>query len=240
MTKKLLIAISVPALFLACMQTSFAQTVQTEQTQQSGQAAQTQQTQQPTAKPAGTITAYPTYPNAIEPYKLLFEIKPGQTVEDFVTLKNLTADTTYKVATYAVDSTKTVQGDLAYKLSSDKQENAGLWIQMEQPFVMLQPGEEKKLKVSIAIPENAKEGDYIGGLAFETSSQGNISGITIAMRLMVAAKIKVTNNPQHIAKIGEIDYFSPRPVFWGSSIIFLGSIWYFIRVGRKEKHAKSK
>jgi uncharacterized membrane protein len=170
----------------------------------------------------------------------MYEIKPGQTVKDFVTIKNLTKDKTYQVFTYAVDSTKTVQGDLAFKLKSDKQESTGLWMQMEQPSITLQPGEQKILNVTIAIPQNAKEDDYVGGLAFETSNSTGGSGIKIAMRLMVTAKIKVTNNPQRIAKLGEIDYFSPRPLFWGSSIVFLGSVWYYIRARRKEKGGKEK
>jgi len=199
--------------------------------------AQTQTTTEQKHLQAAAVAVRATYPNAVQPQHLIYEAKPGQTLEDYVTLTNIGDADSINAYLYGADSDKTAEGNIAFKTKADKMEKVGTWISFDQTNMTFKPKEEKQVKVTIAIPAGATSGDYVGGIAVE-SLQPSRDGVNIALRYVMQVKIKVTENPQHIPKIGETNVFAPKPAFWIAAIIFLTCSLYFIRERRKEKRSK--
>ncbi len=189
---------------------------------------------------AASVAVKATYPNAIQPQHLLYEAKPGQVIEDYITLKNMGTSDSISTYLYGADDTKTAEGNIAFKTKSDTMETTGTWLSFTETAMTLLPQEEKTVKVTIKIPEDTSFGDYIGGIAVESLQPNNGGSINVALRYLMQAKIKVTDNPQVIPKIASANIMFLRPGFWIGTFIFLGCMWYFIRASRKEKLAKKQ
>lgn len=202
------------------------------------QAATTQQVL-PTPQDAATQQVQPTLartnedsfnfvianPNTIDPKRFIFELKPGGKTDDYVYVKNA-SDVPLKFNLYGSDGTQSNKGSFALKTKTEPKGNVGKWITFDEPELTLLPGETQKIKFTIAIPSDAKEGSYSGGISAEKSrpDAGN-PNIIIAVRIALRVDVKVTSTPQPIEKkyadIGGNPFF--QAYFWASLGLFVVS-----------------
>lgn len=221
-----------------CSGLFIAQAATTQQTQASAGAGQTQMQSPVNQDKFNFVIANP---NNIDPKRFIFELKPGTQNSDFVYVKNA-ADVPLKFSLYGTDGTKTATGTFALKTKNETQENVGKWTTFDEPEFTLQPGEIRKEKFTIAIPTNAPEGSYSGGLAAEKSKADlNNPNVIIAVRIGIRVDVKVTANPQTITKkypdVGGNPFF--QAYFWASLGLFVLSAgalgWSYYK--EKPKHA---
>ena len=97
---------------------------------------------------------------------LSYEIKPTKSVEDIMTIKN-NSDQTIRLKIYAVDSTQSSDGAVAFKLSTAKQETVGLWLKLNSDTVEIAPLKSIIVPYTINIPEQVTPGTYQGALVAE-------------------------------------------------------------------------
>ncbi|MCC7197742.1 DUF916 domain-containing protein [Candidatus Peregrinibacteria bacterium] len=203
--------------------------------------AQSQETQQVAPQKKAGFALYPTNPTVVDYNNIILELKPGQTVNESLTLENMEElEETFTL--YPADYTTDENGTKYFKQKNDQQDQVGHWTVLDQEEITLKPGEKKTLTISITIPEGTELGDYKGGVAME-NLQPSITypGIMISRRFVMSVKVKVTNEPQTLARAVQANIFnSTTPYFWISIGIFAASMAYFIYAKKSEKNAKLK
>lgn len=187
------------------------------------------------------FTMIPSEPNAINPRKFIFEIKPGESVEDFVSIKNLSdVEATYYL--YGADPTVSAQGTPAYKTRQNGGDGEGSWVTFNEPQITLGAHQEKKVSFTVNVPAETKLADYRMGITMEKTKQDvNNPNVTIATRFILHADVKVTDNPSPVPKLEK--GASPQKAGWQSYyfyislVLFIGSFLALIWVTVQEKRA---
>lgn len=191
------------------------------------------------------FTITPARPNSVNPRKFIFEIRPGESKQETVVIKNLSSESgTFYL--YGADPTFSAQGTPAYKTRQAGGDGEGQWITFNQPEINLTGGEEKAVQFTLAVPEDAELGDYRIGIAMEkTKKDANNPNITIATRIILHTDVKVTDNPSPVPKQGEMmdgpqkttPDDSPWQIyyFWISLGLFIASFLALIWVTFQEK-----
>ena len=241
--------VSFLAVGLICSVFWFAQAKAQTQTHQVF-AAQTQNSLESSAPTAMTnddsFNFVIANPNTVDPKKFLFELKPGDKTSDYVYIKN-NASIPLHFNLYGVDGTKTTQGSFALKTKNETQTNLGKWITFDNAEVDVQPGETKKEKFTVNIPPETPQETYSGGVAAEkVKADNNNPNILIAVRIGLRVDVKVTKNPQPIAKkyndITDNSWF--QGYFWLSVVAFVISAgllgWSYLGNGKSAKKVAIK
>jgi len=175
-------------------------------------------------------------PNTINPRRFIFEVKPGQSVEDFVEIQNMSeSEETFLL--YGADPTFSAQGTPAYKTRQAGGNGEGKWILFDETEVKMAPNEKRIVRFTLRVPETAAKGDYRAGIAMEKAARPSAAqpGISIATRIILHAEIKVTDNPRAIPhvdgtiSIGETEITTAQQAdwrtlyFWISLVLFICS-----------------
>ncbi|MEW6282960.1 MAG: DUF916 domain-containing protein, partial [Candidatus Eremiobacterota bacterium] len=90
-----------------------------------------------------------------------YSLAPGATQEDRVTLRNL-GEEPLELAVYPADGSNTPDGGLTGPLQGEPNRHVGTWIRVSDQRVVLQPGQEKTLTLSLTVPADAAPGDHFG------------------------------------------------------------------------------
>jgi LysM repeat protein len=115
------------------------------------------------------LAAYPTNPDPNDPATqswFIYNLDRGVTKEDSLTIKN-SSDKKQTLKIYAVDATTNNMGGFALETETDSRDGIGKWIHLEEGTVTLEAQEQKNLKFSINIPQNATTGEISGGIMVE-------------------------------------------------------------------------
>lgn len=124
----------------------------------------------------------------------LYEVDPGDIIEDGVQINNGYAETTtFKLE--AVDAITLNGGGFGLLDSvSSENENLGSWVKLEADLITLEPGESKVINFVVTVPLTAEVGDHIGGLtvmAIDADPDGVLrsGGSTIRIRTRVGVRM---------------------------------------------------
>src|SRR5918911_2969537 len=94
-------------------------------------------------------------------------LKPGATRTGAVIVSNSgTAPGTVKL--FTADATTGRTTGTVY-LTDRKPTGTGAWITLAAPSVFLRPGQHKQVRFDVRVPAGAKPGEWVGGIAAETS-----------------------------------------------------------------------
>jgi hypothetical protein len=203
-----------------------------------GQSQETQQVQTQEAKKGGFIIR-PTNPTKLDYDNVILELKPGQTTTETLTIQSFepgNSDFNF----YPIDFITDENGVKTYRQKNEPKETVAAWSTLNTESLTLKEDEKRNLNLTITVPPNTSFGQYQGGIAIETlQPSAKYPGIKIARRFIMAVKIKVTDNPQVLARFIEANIFnSTTPYFWISIGIFTASMAYFIYAQKREKNAK--
>lgn len=180
-------------------------------------------------------------------------MRPGETYEDTAVIKN-DNDYEIKLTLFAGDGMTLPDGAWTAQDQDQEQKLVGKWIQMSENEIILGPNEQKEVKFKITIPDDTPYDKYLGGIcAVSGRTTPTINGMTptvkggiaYAVRYVQHVIIIVTDNPQHIPKVGEINVFeSGTPYFWGSVALFIFGmgylVWGTINERKKKKQLTNK
>ena len=126
----------------------------------------------------------PTGPNPDEPSSrpyLSYEIAPGATVQDSVTLWNYgNVQLTFRV--YATDAFNNDAGDFDLLPGDRQAEDLGRWVQLPQEYVTVPAGSRVDLPFSLTVPVNAQPGDHSAAILASSQidgvdSEGRVVGL---------------------------------------------------------------
>lgn len=152
----------------------------------------------------GERTAYSmqiAYPNIIDPRKFIFEIRPGESAEDFLILNN-TSNQPAEFILYGADSVIDAKGDISYKTLEMEQNMVGRWITFDQDKITVGPDNKQQIKFKVTVPSDIPLSEYEGGVAAELAviAVNASTDEKIATRYMMKVSVTVTDDPQPVIK----------------------------------------
>jgi len=193
------------------------------------------------------FTIQPTYPNGIEMRVLMSEIKPGESSEDYLTIKN-TGEIEQYFKLYPVEKKE----NNTYTGEKEELRSIGKWLSLEPSEITLKPEETAQIKVNIKIPSNTELGTYNAGISLSKfKPAANYKTITIESRVIQNVSVKVTNNPQRLItlqeylqkqkeqKMHQANTFNSQTYFFLSIVVFIASMSYVLYATLKEKKNKT-
>jgi hypothetical protein len=174
------------------------------------------------AKSIGDFTIYPTYKHNDNSVWIIRENKPGDRVEDSVTVENLTSEQ------ITIDLfIKEGEEKESFIIHEDREfRNIGDWIELKTTNIELKPFEKIKVPVNILIPSETETGEYIG-VILAAKSKVNDEGINVVTRIGVRVYLTVTDNPSinnYQTNIFAVSPFSSALFMILSVVGFSGSI----------------
>lgn len=107
--------------------------------------------------------------------QLSYEIKPTKSIEDVLTVRNVSQTETYTFKVYAVDTLESSDGTGAYKMASAEQKLVGSWVKFNQHDLTISPGKTLLLPYQIMIPEKNTPGTFKGGLVVEITGGSELA-----------------------------------------------------------------
>lgn len=179
----------------------------------------------------GQWSVAPTGTNGVTPRDWFeYQLRPGQTLRDMVSVSNLTDhDMNFKI--YPADAYDTPgSGAFALKLPSDQQTDAGGWIKLGYDTVSVPAKSRADLAFEIDIPTDASPGDHTAGIIAEDASPpdpGQQTGAVIQRRVGTRVYIRVQGpmNPQlSITEIGIKKNQALLPPFTGRGHVDVGYV----------------
>lgn len=153
----------------------------------------------------GSLGAYPTNYDVSNPKTkswFIYELKPGETKDDSITIVNNT-DKTLDVKVYPVDATTTNDGAFALLNENQKQSDVGSWVHLSKNIVTIPPRDRRDVPFTISIPNNTTVGDHAGGIIVQeakTASQGS-EGIGLNIISRVGTRIYETVPGQQVVSL---------------------------------------
>jgi hypothetical protein len=153
---------------------------------------------------SGIRTAYSmliAYPNIIDPRKFIFEIKPGESAEDFLILNN-TSGLPAEFILYGADETIDPEGKVSYKTLDQEQNMVGRWITFDSDKVTVGPNNKQKIRFKVTVPSGIPLSEYDGGVAAELAATviNPYTNEKVETRYMMIVSVKVTDDPQPVVK----------------------------------------
>jgi len=119
-----------------------------------------------------------------------YAVNPGGKVDDTMVVANRGKDP-LDLAVYAADGFTTQTGQLDL-LTRDKKSTAiGLWLRAGGDHVTVQPGKSVEVPFTVAVPDNATPGDYVGGVMTSLTQPDQEQGINVERRLGIRVKLRV-------------------------------------------------
>ncbi len=96
----------------------------------------------------------------------VYEKNAGEVIEDIATIKNF-SNKKQNINIYAVDATSNDGGSFILKFKTEEQKSIGIWTELKENTLILQPGERVEVPFKIHIPREASPSEYIGGIIVE-------------------------------------------------------------------------
>jgi len=106
--------------------------------------------------------------NELTKHWFLYDLGPGATHEDKVTVENL-GDSDLSLKIYAVDALTTSDGAFALENEDENKDDIGAWVSVSENELALGAKEKKAVAFTITIPEDASPGEHIGGIVIENA-----------------------------------------------------------------------
>lgn len=114
-----------------------------------------------------------------------------------------------KVQRYRLDPVDGLTGTTSgtvYANREDRNDATATWLTPSVRQVTLAPGESRRIPFRVSVPETARPGDHVGGLAFqdsvETTAKSNLS-VTQVVRIVVGVRIIVPGGSPGPVTIGK-------------------------------------
>ncbi len=133
-------------------------------------------------------------------YELHYNDNPGDTVKDFVIIKNIGKEpVTLKM--YAADGMLTRQGTFTVTSDKDKQRTIGLWTALAENKITVEGESEKKVFFTIKVPDKLTPGSYAGGIVASTIEKDRSgqkgSGVSVISRAVLPVYVTIPGEIVH-------------------------------------------
>ncbi|MBB2748405.1 UNVERIFIED_ORG: hypothetical protein FHR35_008298 [Microbispora rosea subsp. rosea] len=120
-----------------------------------------------------------------------YTLDPGGRIEDGLVVANH-GTTPLHLSVYAADAFTTGQGRLDLLGQDATSTGVGAWVHPDRPDVTVRPGESAEVPFTVALPDDAAPGEYMGGIVAAPAPTGAADGrrLGIRIRLRVGGELK--------------------------------------------------
>ncbi|MFF4779106.1 WxL protein peptidoglycan domain-containing protein [Microtetraspora fusca] len=119
-----------------------------------------------------------------------YTLDPGGQLEDgLVVVNHGTAP--LRLAVYAADGFTTEQGRLDLAAKDAKSTGVGAWVHTDRSDVTVPPGKSVEVPFTVALPDSAAPGEYMGGIVTSPAQAGEADGIDGDRRLGIRIRLRV-------------------------------------------------
>jgi hypothetical protein len=94
---------------------------------------------------------------------LSYQVAPGTVIDDTVTVYNL-GNLPMDFRVYATDAYNNEDGDFALLAGDEVPVDVGSWVTLGQEGIVLPPGKQATIPLTIKVPVDATPGDHVGGI----------------------------------------------------------------------------
>ncbi len=117
-----------------------------------------------------------------------YELEPGGTVTDSVTVTNFTAEPV-EFKLYASDGVITADGQFDLLPAAEKPKDVGSWITMSESSVTVPGSSSASVPFTVTVPANATPGDHPGGIVAALTRAGADGGQQVSVENRVGARV---------------------------------------------------
>lgn len=132
----------------------------------------------------------------------VFDAVPGQVIHDEVLITN-SGEAAGSVLLYPADAATGQTSGVVYQGQDEARVAVGAWITLEENEVTLGPGESRTVGFTVMIPDDARPGHHVGGIAAQNLATTEGSGqlrVTLQTRLVTAVQLNLPGTPiEHLA-----------------------------------------
>jgi uncharacterized membrane protein len=178
----------------------------------------------------GDFTIYPSYIHKNNKNWIILDLEQGSKKTDYVTIENLTD----KKQSIKIEFKEAKEEEGSYlPIDNEPYKNLGLWIEISENIVTLNPNEKRKIPIEITIPNKANIDEYKGTI-LASKTEKNEQNLNITTRIGVRTYINI--NKTNLLQTNIFTSSSYKSVFFFilSFIGVVGSILYSII---NKKHA---
>lgn len=144
-----------------------------------------------------------------------YTANPGGQVEDGIVVVN-PGTAALHLALSAADAVTTDTGELDLVPEDAASKGVGAWVRLNQDDVLIPPGESVELPFSVALPDDAEPGDYMGGIVTSRAQGDGSQRVGIPIRLRVGGALK----PSLALEGVHVDYAdTPNPLGKGDATV---------------------
>jgi hypothetical protein len=110
------------------------------------------------------------------------------------------------LAMYAADGFTTKEAGSTW---SARTRSRRAWVRTDRPDLAVRPGESAEVPFTVALPENAAPGEYMGGIV---TSPAQANGIDANRRLGIRIRLRVGGSPEPSLSVSNLRVrYSARP-----------------------------
>lgn len=136
------------------------------------------------------------------------ELDPGDSWSGELLVSNTTRQA-MRLRAYPVDGLTGATSGTVYANIDDPVKETGNWITPSKELLRLAPNTERKLGFTVKVPADARPGDHVGAVAFQSADEPDAEGegqvqITEIIRVAVAVQIKVSGPASASLKIDDL------------------------------------
>lgn len=132
--------------------------------------------------------------------------KPGQTLHESAVMSNRSkAPITFLVD--GVDGLTGVTSGVVYANRDDRHLEASRWVRPDDRRVTLAPGEVRRLRIRVRVPDDARPGDHLAGVAFQDARQTTSASrfsVRQVVRVVMGVQITVPGGTPAQAELGDL------------------------------------
>ncbi|MBJ7470818.1 MAG: DUF916 domain-containing protein [Solirubrobacteraceae bacterium] len=121
------------------------------------------------------------------------ERNPGSKFVGHIAISN-SGKTFARLYVDAVDAVTSNRGGTVFAPRDADDKSVGAWITPSKKLIRLDPGDTKTVSFTVDIPEDARPGDHVGGVAIEPLRRKTTGGqfaVTQVLRVAIATQIKI-------------------------------------------------
>lgn len=140
-----------------------------------------------------------------------YELDPGQSLEDSFEITNY-GTVPLQLSVYGADGSTSANGALELLPASEASTHIGAWIDVSEPTISLDSGEQTEVDFTLNIPENVAPGDYVGGMISSYMDTSSGSTVAVDQRLATMLAVRVGGEGNLSLKLG--DTSASAPIGW--------------------------
>ncbi|SCG51370.1 WxL protein peptidoglycan domain-containing protein [Micromonospora inositola] len=119
-----------------------------------------------------------------------YTLNPGGQLKDGLVVVNRGV-TPLDLAVYAADGFTTEAGQLDLVTKDAKSTRVGAWVHADRHDVTVRPGESVEVPFTVALPDNAAPGDYMGGIVTSLTQASEAGETPVDRRLGIRIRLRV-------------------------------------------------